>query len=145
MVTATPVSATEVAAATGLAHAAVSYHLRQLAAAGLVDRVDTAGVPGRTGRPRQRYRMREDAFRDLGPDSSRLLNRALLSELDRRLEAAGPDTRTVDAEVWLSEDDWRRVIDLVQKASAIVHERALQPGTPASRHVGFTTLLVDLR
>jgi predicted ArsR family transcriptional regulator len=145
MVTATPVSATEVAATTGLAHAAASYHLRQLAAAGLVDLVDKPGVPDRRGRPRQRYRMREEPFRDLGSESSQLLNRALLSELDRRLQAAGSGSRTVDAEVWLSEDDWRRIVDLLQEASAIVHERAHPPGTTASKHVGFTTLLVDLR
>jgi DNA-binding transcriptional ArsR family regulator len=144
MVTATPVSATDVAAATGLAHAAASYHLRQLAAAGLVDLVDKPDVAGRAGRPRRTYRMRQEPFRDLGPESSQLLNRALLSELDRRLQGAGSGTRTVDAEVWLSEDDWRQVTDLVQEASTIVHERALQPGTGASRHVGFTTLLVDL-
>jgi predicted ArsR family transcriptional regulator len=144
MVTATPVSAAEVAAATGIAHAAASYHLRRLAGAGLVRPVDTQLPPGQKGRPRQSYRMREEAIRDLDQDPSRLLTRGLLAELGRRLQAAGTNTTTIDAEVWLTQDDWRRVTDLVQEASAIVHEQALPPNTPAGKRVGFTALLLDL-
>jgi predicted ArsR family transcriptional regulator len=145
MVTATPVSAAEVASVTGLAHAAASYHLRQLAESGLVDRLAIEPEPGRKGRPMQRYRMREHAFEDLGPDSAQPLRRGLLSELDRRLEAAGRNSRTTDAEVWLADGDWRRVIALVQEAGEIVHRRALPPHTRRSKHVGFTSLLLELR
>jgi predicted ArsR family transcriptional regulator len=144
MVTATPVSAAEVAAVTGLAHAAASYHLRRLAAAELVEPIEMPAPSGRRGRPSQRYRMQQEGFRDLGPDTARLVNRALLSVLARRLEATGEDTRTVDAEVWLAERDWRRLVELIQEASAIVHERTLPLDTTDSKHVGFTTLLLDL-
>jgi len=145
MVTATPVSAAEVASAAGLAHAAASYHLRQLAGAGLVDRVAIEAEPGRKGRPLQRYRMREHGFDDLGPGSAELLRRGLLSELDRRLEAAGRNSRTTDAEVWLADRDWRQVIALVQEAGEIVHRRSLPPDTRRAKHVGFTSLLLELR
>ncbi len=145
MVTARAVSATEVAQATDVAHAAASYHLRQLATAGLIRPVDE---PGRdrgqgSGRPQQRYTMRPDAFRQLGPKSVRLLDRQLLSELDRRLGLAGTKRTTTDAEVWLTARDWRRLRTLTAEASNIVHSSALQPGTPRSKHVSLTSVLLE--
>jgi DNA-binding transcriptional ArsR family regulator len=144
MVTATPVSATEVAETTGLAHSAASYHLRRLAEAGLVDPVGPESGPARPGRPKLRYRMRDDAFNDIGAEASQLLVRSALSEVARRLQAAGPRSRTSDAEVWLADEDAARVADILAEAASIVHERSLSPGAPASRHLGFTTLLLDL-
>ncbi|TMG43482.1 MAG: winged helix-turn-helix transcriptional regulator [Chloroflexi bacterium] len=59
MVTGHPVSAAEVAGVTGLAHAAASYHLRRLAAAGLVRAVPLGDGERHRGRPQQRYQMRD--------------------------------------------------------------------------------------
>jgi DNA-binding transcriptional ArsR family regulator len=144
MVTARAVSATEVAAATGVAHAAASYHLRQLATAGLiraVDEPDRNRSPGR-GRPHQRYAMRREALRGLGPRSVRLLDRRFLSELERKLGHAGTK-RMTDAEAWLRPADWRKLRALVEEAGKIVHSRALRPGAPRSKHVSLTSVLLE--
>jgi predicted ArsR family transcriptional regulator len=144
MVTARPVSATEVAEATGVAHAAASYHLRQLAAAGLIRftepsaRTRAAG----SGRPQQRYAMRSEAFRGLGPRSVRLLERRLLSELERKLAQSGTK-HIADAEVWLTPSDSKRVRALTDAANWIVHSKALPPGTPRSKHVSLSTVLIE--
>ena len=146
MITATPLSATEIATATGLAHAAASYHLRQLAAAGLIEPTDAPHTaPRRSGRPLQRYRMREAAFRNFGRSSVRALQQALLRELERRLRVSAKQSRTTDAEVWLSAADWREVRTLIERASAIVHGRARTPGSRGSKHVSFTSLLLEFR
>jgi len=146
MITGKPVSATEVATATGLAHAAASYHLRQLAAAGLIEPTDAPNMaPRRSGRPLQRYRMREAAFRAFGRSSVRALHQALLRELERRLRVSAKQSRTADAEVWLSVRDWREVRTLVEQASAIVHGRARTPGGRGAKHVSFTSLLLEFR
>jgi predicted ArsR family transcriptional regulator len=143
MVTARPVSATEVAEATGVAHAAASYHLRQLAAAGLIRTVDrSATAGGGSGRPQQRYAMRSGAFRGLGPRSVRLLERRLVSELERKLGQPGRK-HMADAEVWLTPADWKRVRALTDEANRIVHSRALPPGTPRSTHASLTSVLIE--
>lgn len=146
MVTGKAISATEVASATGLAHAAASYHLRQLAVAGLIE--PTGGreaAPRRSGRPLQRYRMRAAGFRRLGRSSVQSLHRALLRELDRRLRVSAKQSHTVDAEVWLDSTDWREVRSLMRRASAIVHGRARSPGSRGAKHISFTSLLLELR
>ncbi len=146
MVTARPVSATDVAANLGIAHASASYHLHQLAAAGLI--VVAGGPqpqPRANGRPKQFYKMRTDPFRGLGPRTARLLDRAMLSDLELRLRQPGT-TRTVsDAEVWLKPRDWRRLVDLIGQASTIVHERGQAARTRGAKHVSATTLLLEFR
>jgi DNA-binding transcriptional ArsR family regulator len=145
IVTARPVSATEVAEATGVAHAAASYHLRQLAAAGLIRSVDErprSGKRSAAGRPQQRYTMRLDAFGGLGPRSARSLDRRLVSELERKLGEPGTK-RMADAEVWLAPADWSRVRALTDEATDIVHAKALRPASPRSKHVSVTSVLLE--
>ncbi len=63
-----------------MAHASASYHLRRLASVGLIEpAVATLRVPRRNGRPKQLSRMSTDAFRGLGPQTARILDRALLA------------------------------------------------------------------
>jgi predicted ArsR family transcriptional regulator len=145
MVTARPVSATEVAGAAGVAHAAASYHLRQLAAAGLIRSIEERGADrGRSaGRPQQRYAMSSTAFRGLGPGAAQSLDRRLIAELERKLSQPG-SKRVADAEVWLTPADWKRVRALTDAASDIVHSNSLRPGTPRSKHVSLTSVLVEL-
>jgi predicted ArsR family transcriptional regulator len=143
MVTARPVSATEVAGVTGVAHAAASYHLRQLAAAGLIRSVDRSAPASRgSGRPQQRYAMRSEAFRGLGPRSARLLERRLVSELERKVGQSGRK-HMADAEVWLTPADWKQVRALTDAANRIVHSKSLPPGMPRSKHVSLTSVLIE--
>jgi len=145
MVTARPVSATEVAQAAGVAHAAASYHLRQLARAGLLRSAPepTVGTQhGRRGRPQQRYTMRPEAFGRLAPPAVRLLERQLLSELGRKLAQTGT-RRMTDAEVWLMPADVRRLRMLTAEVDRIVHSNSLPPGTSRSKHVSLTSVLLE--
>lgn len=144
MVTARAISATEAAAAAGVAHAAASYHLRQLARAGLIRPVPQPGANARRGRgrPQQRYAMRPAALRRLAPRSGRLMERHLLSELSRTLGQAGTK-RITSAEVWLTPADARRLRTVIAEADRIVHARGLPPGAPRSRHISLTSVLID--
>jgi predicted ArsR family transcriptional regulator len=145
MVTAHPVSAAEVSAAIGIAHAAASYHLRQLAAAGLIR---VAPIPARhhaRGRPQRRYQMREDAFRGLRRPGMRLLDRALLAELDRRLRETGTARTVTDVEVWLPASEWTRLRRSLRQVDAIVHKRSSAPQAAGAKHVSVTTLVVEHR
>jgi DNA-binding transcriptional ArsR family regulator len=145
MVPARPVSATDVAAVTGVAHAAASYHLRQLARAGLI-RVQNPPVSGARarGRPQQKYTMRSGILRGLAPRSARLLERQLLNELDRKLRQAGAGTKRItDVEVWLAPQQARRIHTLTAELNAIVHSEALEPGAPRSQHFSLTSVLVE--
>lgn len=146
MVTTRPVSATDVAANLGVAHASASYHLRQLAGAALIVPVgEKRSQPRTNGRPKQLYRMRADAFRGLGPRTVGQLDRAMLSDLDLRLQQSGTKRTVSDAEAWLKPQDWRRLVDLVGQASAIIHERGQAPRTRGAKHVSATTLLLEFR
>jgi predicted ArsR family transcriptional regulator len=144
MVTARPVSATEVAQVAGVGHAAASYHLRQLAKGGLLRAVPNPTVAGRRGRgrPQQRYAMRPDAFRGLAPPAARLLERQLLSELGRKLAQRGTK-RITDAEVWLTPVDLKRLRALTAEGNKIVHSKALPPGARRSKHVSLTSVLLE--
>lgn len=145
MVTGHPVSAAEVAGVTGLAHAAASYHLRRLAAAGLVEAVPLRVREPRRGRPQQRYRMRDEPFRGIDRGGVRLLDRGLLTELARRLGEAGTTRRVTDAEAWLAPKQWRELIRLLDQADEIVHRRSLPPMAAGSKHVSVTTFLFEHR
>lgn len=143
IVTGRAVSAAEVSRATGLVHAAASYHLRQLATAGLIELVDrTARRPAR-GRPQQRYRMRHGALSGLGRSELQVLDRGLLSEIERRLREARTTRTVTHAEVWLGPRDRRRLDTLLQEIDALVHERAATPRTRGSAHLSVTTLLFE--
>lgn len=144
MITSRPLSATEVAQAAGVAHAAASYHLHQLASAGLIRAEKQPAVLGGRGRgrPQQRYTMRTAAFRRLAPPSVRLLERQLLVELGRKLAQSGKK-RMTDAEVWLAPADLRRLRTLTAEADEILHSKALQPGVPRSKHISLTSVLVE--
>lgn len=144
MVTGRAISATEVAAATGAAHAAASYHLRQLAQAGLIRAVPPPAVAARRGRgrPQQRYAMRPAALRRLAPRSARLIERHLLSELGRTLGQAGTK-RITNAEVWLTPADATRLRTVTAEADRIVHSKGQPPGAPRSKHISLTSVLVD--
>lgn len=143
MVTARPVSAAEVSTATEIAHAAASYHLRQLAAAGLIQAVPGAKREHRRGRPQQRYQMSDDAFKGLDRRGLRLLDRAFLTELERRLRERRTTRTITDAEVWLGPRDHRRVRELLHEVDALVHGQARAPNRSGSRHLSVTTLLLE--
>src|SRR5436190_20697058 len=109
MLTGAPMSAAELGRELGISQALASYHLRCLVQAGAVQLAEE--VVNRGGRER-RYRYiageREPASAPPEVESHELLLTAAVDELRRRHAQRDASGRglTVDAELWVSEDDW---------------------------------------
>jgi predicted ArsR family transcriptional regulator len=144
LLTGAAMSATEVAAELGIAHASASYHLRQLASAGFLQRVDAAGGAGR-GQPPRRYTYDPSSADRLDRSGGlQLLQEAAVVDLRRRLALMSRQRRSADAEVWLPREVWEQVVVLVDEAVRLVHDKAEPPRTDDSVHVSFTATLFEL-
>ncbi len=142
LLTGTPLSAAETARELGITHANASYHLRLLAASGLVVEAGEEKIRGGIAK---RYRHPWDAEPDTGRRSTREENEeyvaALAAELVRRYRLKEPRTPgvTADAELWVEPEIWEEVVGLVTQASHLVHREARPPRTPGTVHVNLTT------
>jgi DNA-binding transcriptional ArsR family regulator len=145
LLTGAPMSAAEVARELDLAHAAASYHLRQLLAAGLVEVVEERSNRG--GRER-RYKPTPSRSRPEAEtvEARTLLTAALAEELRRRaaaIEPAAPST-FADAELWVSPEVLVDVRDRVHAAMQLLHEAARPPREDGTRRVGATVALFGM-
>jgi DNA-binding transcriptional ArsR family regulator len=146
LLTGRSLSAVEVAEELGIAHASASYHLRQLAAAGYLQRVeDGEASHGRRGQPRRRYRYDPtSALRIDRSNGRRLIWEATFTDLLRRSDQATAQRRSADAEVWLERDVWEEVCRLVDQAVRLVHDKADSPRAQDAVKISFTALLLEL-
>lgn len=145
LLTGTSMSATEVAEELGIAHASASYHLRQLAEAGFLEQVDEPPPRGGKGRPRKRYRYDSSSGMRLDRTQGRqLLHEALSADLSRRLAQAKATRMSMDAEVWLDRSVWEEVVGLIDRAVALVHDKAGPPRSGDRIKVSMTALLLEL-
>jgi DNA-binding transcriptional ArsR family regulator len=141
LLTGTQLSAAEIARELGITHANASYHLRLLAAAGLV--VD-AGEEKIRGGIAKRYRHPWDASGGSRPQSTRQESEeyiaAVAAELVRRygLKLPGTPALTSDAALWVAPEIWDEVVALVTQASHLVHREAQPPRAPGAVHVNLT-------
>jgi predicted ArsR family transcriptional regulator len=145
LLTGTAMSATEVAEELGIAHASASYHVRQLAEAGYLTRVEDQPARAGRGQPRRRYRY--DPASGLRLDRShgrKLLYEAMFTDLRRRLEHVRTQRRSADAEVWLDRSVWNEVCVLVDRAVDLVHGKASAPRTKGAVKVSVTMMLFEL-
>ncbi len=155
LLTGAELSAAEVARELGTTQANASYHLRRLAAAGLV--ADAGEVAVRGGRAR-RYRHvpagaapRSDGtgVAPAGPggtDRAALAHevvQALAGELVRRDRERDPawSVHLTDAELWVEPGVWARVVHDVYEASVVLHDRARPPRTPGTLRVNASMVL----
>lgn len=153
LLTGVAMSAAEAGRELGLSQATASYHLRVLERAGLVRVVEVVRLRGGEAK---RYRhetssMPFDAHQvhPLDPEAAedRLVYLdAVADELRRRARAHadGPGV-TTDAELWVDPETWRRVVQHIGQASAILHAAARPPRTPGTRPVSVTAALFPLR
>ncbi|MGW5021249.1 ArsR/SmtB family transcription factor [Streptomyces cacaoi] len=139
-------SAAEAARVLGQSQANVSYHLRRLHAAGLVDAVGEESVRGGTAK-RYRHDPRTGPKVGRGPaegvDAYLALAGALATELRRRTaqrDTAVPGEMT-DAEVWLEPEVWERIRRRADELGEELHESALPAGTPGAVRVSATMVL----
>jgi predicted ArsR family transcriptional regulator len=146
LLTGAPMSAAELARELGVSQALASYHLRFLVEADAVELAEE--VVNRGGRER-RYRYRtggEAALAGAGVEGHELMLTAAVEELRRRHadRAPGGTALTIDAELWVAEDEWRAFRDAVRAAGVRLHEQAARPRTPGTRHVNATVLLFEM-
>lgn len=143
LLTGAALSAAELARELAVSQALASYHLRQLADAGLVELVEERSRRG--GRER-RYRHRVDPDGDVlaGDDEGHaLLVGAIIGELRRRSsrQASGPRGLMIDAELWVHPADWEEARQAIATAGIALHERACRPHDPGAMHVNATVLM----
>jgi len=148
LLTGTAMSATEVADELGIAHASASYHLRQLAAAGYLRRVEDVKdptTPARRGRARLLYQYDPASAHRLDQSSGwELLYEATFTDLRRRLPLITRQRSTTDVEVWAEREVWDEACDLVNQAIQLIHDKAGQPRAEGRVHVSMTALMFEL-
>lgn len=144
LLTGATMSAAELGRELGVSHALASYHLRQLADAGLVV---LAEERSRRGGRERRYRMApvDTRWRPPLPDDEghALMLEAIIDELRRRRAARHPQEPglTVDAELWVSREEWERARDAIAAATRRLHEVARPPHLAGTVRVAVTAML----
>lgn len=147
LLTGAAMSATEVAEELGTTQANASYHLRTLAAAGHLEVDSEERIRGGLSK---RYRHPWDAEQPRRPADDgdhALFVQALAGELVRRsghrnLDVSGRSY--TDAELWVSPEVWTEVVDLVERASTILHGSARRPRTEGTVRVNMSAALFPM-
>lgn len=140
LLTGTAMSSAELARELGMNHAAVSFHVRQLAAAGYLQLAETRSVRG--GRER-RYRHEIAGRAQWQSEDPRLAVTAVSEELLRRLAGTPADAWRLfgDGELWIPPEVWEDAVRKMAAAVRDLHHAALAPRAPGSVHVSATALL----
>lgn len=147
LLTASDLSAAEIARELGISQANASYHVRALAKVGHIREVGVESVRG--GRAKKyRYRGEDDATADhVGPPSAPrdqvALVDAVVTELRRRVirrQQGRPATFT-DAELWVDPEVWAEVVQQVHEASTRLHHQARPPRTEGTIPVSMVAYL----
>ncbi|SDO30279.1 Helix-turn-helix domain-containing protein [Microbacterium sp. ru370.1] len=151
LLTGAAMSAAEAGRELGVSQASASYHLRVLERAHLVRVVEVVRLRGGEAK---RYRhesssQRFDPDAHLGARSREGEGEyveAIVDELRRRaaLRADGPAIST-DAELWVDPAVWRRIVQHIGEASALLHAAARPPRTPGTLPVSMTAALFPVR
>lgn len=138
LLTGTSMCAAEVARELDITHANASYHLRQLADAGLLVIDGEERIRGGVAKRYRHVWDAEPASLGLGDPEQQL--RAMTSELLRRYQDRDPDARTTltDAELWVAPDTWDRAVKLLREASALIHDQAAAPRSEGTVPVNLT-------
>ncbi|RUR03043.1 ArsR/SmtB family transcription factor [Labedella endophytica] len=146
LLTGESLSAAEAARALGETQANVSYHLRRLAQAGLVQLVEETRVRGGTAK-RYRHDPASGEALSAGPtDDVAALLSALASQLAARSSRYRDGTRFTftDVEVALPPGAWERVRGLADEAGRILHDEAVAADSPDAVRVASTIALFEV-
>ena len=151
LLTGSPMCAAEAGRWLQMSQANVSYHLRMLERAGLVEVAEEVSIRG--GRAR-RYRHVPTSEPDRpghAPSLTELESEqafvdVLIAELRRRhpRRAAGPATM-VDAELWVDAATWKEIVAAMGAASARLHARARPPGSAGTVRVSATLSMFQMK
>jgi DNA-binding transcriptional ArsR family regulator len=139
LLTGTTMSSTELAKDMGMSQAAVSFHVRQLADAGLIELAETRSV---RGGQEKRYRLAAQQGTDGRAD---MLSSAAAasSEVRRRLLEGNPPGWDLfsDVDIWVDEQTWIRCARAVADAMEALHEAATDKASEGAIKVSATALL----
>jgi DNA-binding transcriptional ArsR family regulator len=145
LTTGAALSAAELAQELGIAHAAASYHARQLAEAGLLQIVEDEGERAGPGRPpvRYRYDYRQGGHLDRSTGAEALWA-ATTQDMQRRIRARTRHHVGADAEVWMAPEDFEEVRELAARISDLMHERAQRPRAEGTVHASVSVYAFEL-
>ncbi|KAA1424266.1 ArsR/SmtB family transcription factor [Nocardioides antri] len=137
LLTGTAMSAAEVARELGITHANASYHLRLLHDADLVVVEGEERIRGGVAK-RYRYPHERPEPKPSPADLTAQVH-AMAQELLRRFEHRRPGRGSfTDAELWVTEETWQEVAEMVERASRLLHEQAQRPRTEGTIPVNLT-------
>lgn len=147
LLTGSAMSAAEAARHLGQSQANVSYHLRRLHDAGLVDLVEEERVRG--GRAK-RYRhdpASGSTLNVLDPQEQQDLVGLAAAELRRRSAARNPRAAGAftDAELWVSPHVYQQALAAARHVGHLLHDAARAPRTPGTVRVSATVSLFLMR
>ena len=146
LVTGAAMSAAEAARELGESQANVSYHMRRLHDAGLLEVAEEVEIRG--GRAK-RFRHNHDSggrVKARGREDHVLLAATMGAELRRRAgsRVLGVPGATTDAELWVDPEVWQRVREAVVALAEQLHEAARPPRTEGTVHVNATIALFQM-
>ena len=148
LLTGAALSAAELARELDVSQALASYHLRQLADADIIELVEERNTRG--GRERRyRYRATKGEPPSAGVDDAEgrvLLIEALVDELRRRSDERdqAEPSLTVDAELWVTPEDWQAARQAVAVATIRLHEQAKRPHADGTVRVSTTVVMFPM-
>ncbi len=140
LLTDSPKSGTELAPLLSMSQAAVSYHVRALADAGLIELDEVRPVRG--GREKL-YRLVDGGKVTGAPSDLEANVVTAAAEIVRRIEALGPRSWDVfgDLEVWVEEETWVRHTQAIATEIEHLHAVAKPRREPGTIRVSSTTLM----
>ncbi|GAA4008566.1 hypothetical protein GCM10022247_33470 [Allokutzneria multivorans] len=146
LLTGAAMSAAEAARELGESQANISYHMRRLHDAGLLEVAEEVEIRG--GRAK-RFRHNHDSggkVRARGREDHVLLAATMGAELRRRAGSRALDAKglTTDAEVWVDPEVWQRVREAVAELAGQLHDAARPPRTEGTVHVNATIALFQM-
>lgn len=144
LLTGAAMSAAEIARELDITHANASYHLRLLAAHGLVVEAGEERIRGGVAK---RYRHPWDdpgpRLAHDSPDAERYV-RAMADELVRRYGRRLRPGGLTDAELWVEPEVFERVRSMVHEASLLLHAEARPPRTVGTVPVAMTAAVFQM-
>jgi DNA-binding transcriptional ArsR family regulator len=151
LLTATPMTAAEVARELGLTHANASYHLRNLLAGGLIVVAGEEKIRGGVAK-RYRYDPIHDREQERGrgrksDEQHRLEYAAIARELIRRTRETrftGAPNLLADADLWIEPEKWREIQKRVGDALVELHQAARPPRTPGTIRTSTTAAMFPM-